>query len=860
MADRKLPSAPPSYKAATGRPPTPPEKQRDYLIEPSAPPLPNRPGPPLPSPPLPSRPYGSSSTFTHLELSTPDTAEGSSDDKKLPADVEFRSDGRFTLILPRHKDLDDVLPEYYATLFKEQDPAVIKAQQKVDWRVPCMSIVIQIVGSRGDVQPYLALAKELQTFGHRVRIATHDIFRKLIRDNGVEFFNIGGDSAELMAFMVENGGLIPSVASIARGDVGKKRKAIAEILRGTWKSCVEKDDETGAPFLAECIIANPPSFGHIHCAEKLGIPLHMSFTMPWTPTGSFPHPLTKIDHTDSVRRKWNKLSYTVVEQLTWSGLGDLINAFRRDIGLTRELSMWQGTESLIELKVPYTYCWSPSLIAKPVDWGDHIDITGFYFLDLASNYTPPDDLTDFLRAGPPPIYIGFGSITGYDPTKLTKAILEGVKLSGVRAIISKGWAGLGKGSDATSQDKQTFFIGDCPHDWLFKHVSAVCHHGGAGTLSAGLRCGKPTIVVPFFGDQFFWGAMVHRMKAGPKPIPAKHMNAEKLADAIRQALSPEMIEVAQNIASQMQQENGVRAGVNALHASLPLETMHSDFNDQYVAAYAISSAKLRISKPVAQVLALAGVITEADLRIHHTKEWVIPDDKDRILGHSAITGVADGFVSLFSETSRGIKSAKGKETAGDKTLAVTKGVGVGVGKLILLPLKGGLETYQEVSDGLYRAPGLWDATYKPRQQKHINGALTGTLEGMKTMGAGFADGIIDLVRKPVEFGKQDGALGVAKGVMVGATNCAFKPFMGMIGGVGMVGKGLYREATKGKSSSKVTQAITNGEEGEAVATGDWRVDAASMTGFDAMVCEQIVREFEARVVRKEGKLKRRKTK
>ena len=170
---------------------------------------------------------------------------------------------------------------------------------------PPMNVVFHVVGSRGDVQPFVALGKVLKTtFGHRVRLATHPAFRSFIEENNLEFFSIGGDPAELMAFMVKNPGLMPGKDALRSGDIGKRRKGMYEIIRGCWRSCFEAGDGTGVeisdshmdnqaddagwatmeagidnkPFVADAIIANPPSFAHIHCAEKLGIPLHLMFT------------------------------------------------------------------------------------------------------------------------------------------------------------------------------------------------------------------------------------------------------------------------------------------------------------------------------------------------------------------------------------------------------------------------------------------------------------------------------------------------------------------------------------------------------------------------------------------------------
>lgn len=170
---------------------------------------------------------------------------------------------------------------------------------------PSLNVVVHVVGSRGDVQPFVALGKVLkETYGHRVRLATHPVFKDFVEEHDLEFFAIGGDPSELMAFMVKNPGLMPGFDTLRKGDIGKRRKNIAEMIKGCWRSCIEtgdgsgveasdstvgdfagpesgstlSDDPTSIPFIADAIIANPPSFAHIHCAEKLGIPLHMMFT------------------------------------------------------------------------------------------------------------------------------------------------------------------------------------------------------------------------------------------------------------------------------------------------------------------------------------------------------------------------------------------------------------------------------------------------------------------------------------------------------------------------------------------------------------------------------------------------------
>lgn len=206
---------------------------------------------------------------------------------------------------------------------------------------PRLNIAIHIVGSRGDVQPFIPIAQLLSRppYSHRVRICTHPVFKDFVESKGIEFFSIGGDPEALMAYMVKNPGLLPSMESYKAGEVGKRRKEMAEMLDGTWRSCIEPrqranvvDNAAGTRrltasdvsasedlFLADAIIANPPSMGHIHCAEKLGIPLHMVFTMPWSPTKAFHHPLASMQYGQSETGVANFLSFIMMELLTWQG-------------------------------------------------------------------------------------------------------------------------------------------------------------------------------------------------------------------------------------------------------------------------------------------------------------------------------------------------------------------------------------------------------------------------------------------------------------------------------------------------------------------------------------------------------------
>ncbi|XP_022158103.1 sterol 3-beta-glucosyltransferase UGT80A2-like isoform X4 [Momordica charantia] len=418
--------------------------------------------------------------------------------------------------------------------------------------IPPLQIVMLIVGTRGDVQPFVAIGKRLQEYGHRVRLATHANFKDFVLSTGLEFFPLGGDAKVLADYMVKNKGFFPSGPS----EIHTQRNHLKDIIFSLLPACQDVDPESKIPFKADAIIANPPAYGHTQVAEALRLPLHIFFTMPWTPTSDFPHPLAHVKHPIGYR-----LSYNVVDTLIWLGIRDIINSFRRKKLKLRRISYLSGHYSTPP-DLPYGYIWSPHLLPKPKDWGPKIDVVGFCFLDLASNYEPPSSLVEWLEAGERPIYIGFGSLPVEQPQEMTRIIVEALEITGRRGIINKGWGGLG----SLAEPKEFVYVLDnCPHDWLFPRCMAVVHHGGAGTTSAGLKAACPTTIVPIFGDQLFWGERVHARGLGPPPIPIAQFSLENLIDAINFMLDPKVKERAVELAKAMESEDGVGGAVNAFH-------------------------------------------------------------------------------------------------------------------------------------------------------------------------------------------------------------------------------------------------------------------------------------------------------
>ncbi|KAH9784961.1 Sterol 3-beta-glucosyltransferase UGT80A2 [Citrus sinensis] len=395
--------------------------------------------------------------------------------------------------------------------------------------IPPLQIVMLIVGTRGDVQPFVAIGKRLQDYGHRVRLATHSNFKDFVLTAGLEFYPLGGDPKVLAGYMVKNKGFLPSGPS----EIPVQRNQMKEIIYSLLPACRDPDLDSGIAFKADAIIANPPAYGHVHVAEALKIPIHIFFTMPWTPTSEFPHPLSRVKQPAGYR-----LSYQIVDSLIWLGIRDMINDVRKKKLKLRPVTYLSGSQGF-DSDVPHGYIWSPHLVPKPKDWGPKVDVVGFCFLDLASNYEPPESLVKWLEAGSKPIYIGFGSLPVQEPEKMTQIIVEAFEQTGQRGIINKGWGGLGN----LAEPKDSIYLLDnIPHDWLFLQCKAVVHHGGAGTTAAGLRAACPTTIVPFFGDQPFWGERVHARGVGPPPIPVDEFSLPKLINAINFMLDPKVVE------------------------------------------------------------------------------------------------------------------------------------------------------------------------------------------------------------------------------------------------------------------------------------------------------------------------------
>lgn len=355
--------------------------------------------------------------------------------------------------------------------------------------------------------------------------------------------------------------------SFFREGLKRFRGWLDELMETAWLACQGTD----------VLIESPSAMAGIHIAERLDIPYFRAFPFPWTRTRAFPHPFAVPEH--NLGRGYNYMTHVMIEQVFWKGISGQVNKWRKDmLGLPPT-----SLEKMEAHRVPSLYSWSPNLVPAPMDWYSWVHVTGYWFLDNPDlKWTPPDDLVAFLKADPDrkPVYIGFGSMVVPDPDGMTRTIIEAVVKSGVRAIISKGWSDrVTSQDDPASAAKKTtteeivipssvYMLKSVPHDWLFPQLSGCVHHGGAGTVAAGLRAGIPTVVKPFFGDQYFWGQRLEEVGVG---VWCHELTVKKLTSALVTITTDEkMIKKAHAIGEKIRAEDGVGTAIQYFYHDLTL--------------------------------------------------------------------------------------------------------------------------------------------------------------------------------------------------------------------------------------------------------------------------------------------------
>lgn len=407
-------------------------------------------------------------------------------------------------------------------------------------------------GTRGDVQPFLALAVALRERGHEAVLAAPESFAAAALEQEVEFAPLDEGPNRLMDDPV----IKEAIDGGYRGLRGKVTAVRTALRIKPLMTAVLRDVGAVARTSRADVVVHTPGLPAQHAAEMLGVPAVLVALQPgWVPTAEFPCPMVPMPRLPKV---FNRATYLTVSATLRVYNGIASNWRTTDLGLPRRrgshdvLHDAAGNDRLV------LQAFSRHVTPVDPDWPKSVRTTGFWYLPTPPDWSPPDRLTRFLADGPVPVYIGFGSMAGRNSHRTATIVTDAVRQAGVRVVLATGWGGIATDTDTDD----VLVIDQAPHDWLFPRMSAVVHHGGGGTTGAALAAGRPQVVCPFVADQPHWANRMHAVGVAPTPVRQQQLTAERLAAALVQANG--MRERAEQLGREIRAENGVAGAVDAL--------------------------------------------------------------------------------------------------------------------------------------------------------------------------------------------------------------------------------------------------------------------------------------------------------
>ncbi|MCC4621611.1 glycosyltransferase [Xanthomonas cassavae CFBP 4642] len=410
-------------------------------------------------------------------------------------------------------------------------------------------VLIATLGTHGDVRPIIALGRGLQERGYPVRVLTSANFEALIRANELDFFPLSGDHQKLLQGH-------PDVAEMRGGWRGIWGTLRAQLLE--WARDWAEQGRAACADAGLILGVGSTSLLAHSLGQAYGLPVVFTQLQPLTASRHVPlmvMPTVRLPGLVSVAL------HHAVSFAGWQLMRPALNGIVRP-ALGLPAYPWSGPDRSAQ-RVVYGY--SEHLCPRPPDWPDRAQVSGFWQLPQPQ-WQPPAALQAFLQAGPPPLYIGFGSMISSDAAQLTATVKAAVRLTGQRALLASGWGGLAAAQDASDDAQRFFQLEQAPHDWLFPRVSVAVHHGGAGTTGAALAAGIPSVVLPFGYDQPFWAHCLAHRGVAPPALARVGLQPETLADAIGQASAPSMRAAARALGQRIREEDGIGRAVEQLEA------------------------------------------------------------------------------------------------------------------------------------------------------------------------------------------------------------------------------------------------------------------------------------------------------
>jgi len=403
-----------------------------------------------------------------------------------------------------------------------------------------MRIIILTYGSRGDVQPFLALAVGLQKGGHTVKLAAPQRFTEFVTRRNISFVPLAGD---------------PEIISKRLNIAGANPIGMMHSISGYIFSI---GDQVARQAFAAC--KNSDLIIHSFLFTTGGHSLARKHNIPDISVQTFPvfAPTRAISPVSMPNIPPGPLSYFfhwLITQVFWHGGNFGFRQLKKRLPETFDLDLhWPFSSNRNRTRTPLVLACSPTIIPQPDDWNEsYIHIPGYFFLDEIESYQPPVELREFLSAGKPPVCVTFGSTIYRNSERVYRAVLDALAKTHNRVIILSGWSNL----QNVPLPGDVFMMDSAPHDWLLPQCKAIIHHGGAGSTAAGLRAGIPTIIMPSAADQPFWGKQVHAIGVGPKPVPIRKLTVEKLVEALIAAEEKSIRNTAQVIGRKIRNEDGI---------------------------------------------------------------------------------------------------------------------------------------------------------------------------------------------------------------------------------------------------------------------------------------------------------------
>ena len=429
-----------------------------------------------------------------------------------------------------------------------------------------MKALIMTLGTRGDVQPFVALARALDAAGHEAVLCAPRRFAAFVTGNGVQFAGVDDGPLRQLDTPADAGAAFAGGLRTRLRQIRAMPSMFDDVLADCWRIATD-----GAGAGSDVVLHNGGIMAGQHVAEALGVPAVLGLPLPlYVPTREFPWPGQSLPF--GLPGPVNRATFAGM-RLPAVTFGRVIDRWRRDtLGLPPRAGRHDPTVRPDGGPAPILHAYSPSVLPRPADWPAGAEVTGYWFLPPEAAL--PAEVDQFLAAGPAPVFAGFGSMSGLDPQTCTRAVVKAAAFTGHRLVLATGWGGLDAATAsaaATEFGVELLVVGDVDYQRLFPRMAVIVHHGGAGTTGTAFAAGRPQVVCPFVADQPFWGRVAHARGVGPMPLPQRKLTGPALAQRIAEATEPAAVAAASDLGKRIAREPGLDRAVAQIERAVTLQ-------------------------------------------------------------------------------------------------------------------------------------------------------------------------------------------------------------------------------------------------------------------------------------------------